>query len=137
MIVHNGYAMPRGGVRKHIDRIIIVMIVRSTDTYLAPRVGMLATVRNRRGLIRAVEPCDSTSEGRLHLVTIEYLDTEGPHEDTLIWEREVAPRLLEPTALPDPARGAPMPPAEFDALVRATAGPPSRPTSILMVKIVR
>lgn len=86
----------------------------------APRIGMLATVRNRRGLIKAVEPFDSSVEGRIHLVSIEYLDADGVAEDMLIWEREVATHLLEPTALPDPIRDAPMSPDEFDALVRAT-----------------
>ncbi len=65
----------------------------ATDT--APRTGMLATVRNRRGLIRSVEPFDSSIEGRTHLVSIEYLDTDGAGDDTLIWEREPSTRLLD------------------------------------------
>lgn len=86
---------------------------------MTPRTGMLATVRNRRGLIRPVEPFYSTLEGRVHLVSFEYLDADDSSEVTLIWEREPKARLLEPTALPDPIRDAPMPPAELDALVRA------------------
>ena len=39
-----------------------------------PRPGLLATVRNRRGLVTAVEPFDGGTEGRVHLATIEYLD---------------------------------------------------------------
>ena len=35
---------------------------------------MLATIRNRRGLIATVEPFDSP-EGRLHLVRVEYTDS--------------------------------------------------------------
>ncbi len=84
-----------------------------------PRIGMLATVRNRRGLVSAVEPFDGSSEGRFHLVTVEYLDGDAPQEDHLIWEREVGARLLEPTALPDVSRDAAMAPDDFDALVRA------------------
>lgn len=80
---------------------------------------MLATVRNRRGIISAVEPFDG-NDGRLHLVTVEYTDAESPAEDQLIWEREPFAKLLEATALPDPTRDAPMVPEEFDALVRAT-----------------
>jgi SNF2-related domain len=94
--------------------------VPASGIQTAPRIGMLATVRNRRGLIKAVEPFDSSVEGRIHLVSIEYLDADGVAEDMLIWEREVATHLLEPTALPDPIRDAPMSPDEFDALVRAT-----------------
>jgi hypothetical protein len=51
---------------------------------------MLATVRNRWGLIRAVEPFDSSTDGRIHLVSIEYLDADGAAEDTLIWDRGYA-----------------------------------------------
>jgi len=29
-----------------------------------------------------------------HLVTVEYLDTEGTPEDTVLWEREIAPRRV-------------------------------------------
>ncbi|MDQ1335040.1 MAG: hypothetical protein QG552_1990 [Thermodesulfobacteriota bacterium] len=45
-----------------------------------PRVGMFATVRNRRGIISAVEPFDG-DRGRLHLVHIEYKDDQLPHND--------------------------------------------------------
>lgn len=81
---------------------------------------MLATVRNRRGIVSAVEPFDGGVGGRLHLVTVEYTDAGVPADDQLIWEREPGGRLLEPTALPDPSRDAPMPAEDFDALVRAT-----------------
>ena len=84
-----------------------------------PRVGMIATVRNRRGLIASVEPFD-THDGCLHLVRVEYTDSDGQHEDRLIWEREHNRRLLEPTALPRVGEEGPMPPRELDALVRAT-----------------
>jgi hypothetical protein len=81
---------------------------------------MLATVRNRRGIISAVEPYDGNGSGRLHLVTLEYSDPDGVHEDRVIWELEVGARLLEPTALPDPTRSQPMRHDHFDALVRAS-----------------
>ena len=84
-----------------------------------PRVGMLATLRNRRGIISAVEPFDGSSEGRFHLVTVEYLDAEFPQEEQVIWEREVGARLLEPTALPSIINEDPMLPDDFDVLVRA------------------
>ena len=81
-----------------------------------PRVGMPATARNRRGVIAAVEPFDGDS--RLHLVQLDYLDDQAPAEERLLWELEPGAALLEPAALPDPARP-PMPPSEFDALLRA------------------
>jgi hypothetical protein len=81
---------------------------------------MLATVRNRRALIRTVEPFDGGLDGRVHLVTLEYLDADGVGEDLLVWERELGARVLEPTALPTPEGEDPMAPDEFDALVRAT-----------------
>jgi len=81
---------------------------------------MLATVRNRRGIISSVDSFASDSpEGRLHLVRIEYTDADGAPEDTVLWEREHGCDLLQPNALPrvdtDPA----MEPREFDAVVRA------------------
>ena len=85
-----------------------------------PRPGMLATIRNRRGIISSVDAVsfDSTG-GQLHLTTIEYTDADGVPEDTVLWEREHGRDLLEPNALPlvgsDPA----MEPREFDAIVRA------------------
>ena len=85
-----------------------------------PRIGLLATVRNRRGVITAVEPFDGSTEGRLHLVTVEYTDAESPSDDQLIWEREPNTRLLEPSALPEISGLEPMLNDEFDALVRAT-----------------
>jgi superfamily II DNA or RNA helicase len=79
---------------------------------------MFAIVRNRRGVIAAVEPADEARLGRLHLVHVEYKDDQLPHEERLLWELEPRGRLLEPNALPDPASD-PMPAADFDALVRA------------------
>ena len=97
------------------------MTTQPTDNAI-PRVGMLATVRNRRGVVAAVEPFDDEKTGRLHLVHLRYTDDHAPAEERLLWEREpIAGRhLLEPNALPDPAHaGGPMPADDFDALVRA------------------
>jgi superfamily II DNA or RNA helicase len=92
----------------------------NTNSTTSPRVGMLATVRNRRALIASVEPFDGTTEGRIHLVRLEYTDSDGNLEDSIIWERELNATLLEPTALPQVATDPPMPEADFDALQRAT-----------------
>lgn len=80
---------------------------------------MIATVRNRRGVIASVEPYDTPAEGRLHLVRVEYTDHDGAPDDVLLWERERNATLLEPTALPRVGEEPPMPAADFDALVRA------------------
>ena len=87
-------------------------------TYDVPRAGMLATVRNRSGVVAAVEPFDGDT-GRLHLVHIEYKDSRSPTEERLLWELEPGRNLLEPTALPDATSADAMPPEDFDALLRA------------------
>lgn len=85
-----------------------------------PRAGMLAAVRNRQGVVAAVEPFDGP-DGRLHLVHLEYTDGRPPSAERLLWEVESkrGRRLLEPTALPDPDSKA-MRPDEFDAMLRST-----------------
>jgi len=86
-----------------------------------PRVGMLATVRNRRGVISAVEPFAAAQNAQvLHMVTIEFSDSDGDAEETLLWERERQPVVLEPNALPRVDVDAPMRMREFLALQRAT-----------------
>jgi hypothetical protein len=84
-----------------------------------PRVGAVANVRNRRGIITAVDEFDSAPEGRFHLVTVEYTDSDGVIEDQLIWEREPGAEVVPPSALPKVSDTAPMFPHEFDAMVRA------------------
>lgn len=86
-----------------------------------PRVGMLATVRNRRGVISAVESIsEGKSSAQLHLVTVEFSDAEGDAQESLLWERERSPVVLEPSALPRVDVEAPMVLDEFMALQRAT-----------------
>ena len=89
------------------------------QTIAVPRAGMLATVRNRRGVVAAVEPFDGET-GRLHLVHLEYKDERAPAEERILWEIEPDRHLLEPNALPTPAHdGGAMPAEDFDALLRA------------------
>ena len=83
-----------------------------------PRAGMLATVRNQRGVVAAVEPFDG-ERGRLHLVHLEYKDAHAPAEECLLWEIEPRRHLLEPNALPGHALAGAMPVDDFDALLRA------------------
>lgn len=79
---------------------------------------MLAVVRRRRGIISEVRDFDSGAQGRLHLVRMEYKDDARPAGEELIWELEPSKKLLEPTEIPS-AESPPMPPDDFDALVRA------------------
>ena len=88
------------------------------STATVPRAGMLATVRNRSGVVAAVEPFDGET-GRLHLVHVEYKDSRSPVEERLLWELEPHCEVLEPTALPDAGSTDAMAPGDFDALVRA------------------
>ena len=83
-----------------------------------PRAGMLATVRNRRGVIAAVEPFDGET-GRLHLVHLEYQDDAAPSQERLLWELEPRHDVDEPLALPRPDGDNAMRPQEFNALLRA------------------
>ena len=55
---------------------------------------MMATVRNRRAVITAVEPFSGKDRVQIHLVRVEYTDLEGVPEDSLIWEREPGASLL-------------------------------------------
>jgi len=79
---------------------------------------MVATVRNRRGIIASVRPYGA-DRGQLHLVRLEYKDDQYPLDEELLWELEPRKQLLEPTELPQVHRGDPMPAEDFDALVRA------------------
>ena len=82
-----------------------------------PRAGLLAHVRNRHGVIVAATPFDGES-GRLHLVDVDYKDARQPASERLLWELEPVREVVAPTALPD-AAARPMPPGDFDALLRA------------------
>lgn len=95
-------------------------LTQQAHNSVPPMVGMMAAVRNRRGVVSAVAPFGGEAEARLHLVTVEYTDPDGPPVDVLVWEREPGASLLEPTALPDVFGQPPMLPEELDGLVRAT-----------------
>ena len=63
-----------------------------------PRVGMLARVRNRRGIVASIAPYDDNETGRLHLVQVEYKDHDSPHSE----ERGIKVLQIE---LPDKLAG--------------------------------
>jgi len=83
-----------------------------------PREGMVATVRNRRGVITQVAPFPGKAQ-TLHLVTVDYADLELPTSESLLWEREAGATLSPPKALPDVESRPAMLPILFDAVVRA------------------
>jgi superfamily II DNA or RNA helicase len=80
---------------------------------------MLATLRNRRGIVSGVEPFDGP-DGVTNLVSVEYVDTDGQPEDQVVWENEPGARVVPPAALPNVNVDAPMALREFNAMVRAT-----------------
>jgi SNF2 family DNA or RNA helicase len=85
-----------------------------------PRIGMLARIRNRFGLIKSVTPNDSRSaEGIFHSVNIDYFDSETPSEETVIWERETNLHLSEPKSFPKVTDTNPMPLDLFRSLMHA------------------
>ena len=100
-----------------IDNHWLTTMTTTTPSQI-PRVGMFATVRNRRGVVAAVEPFDGDG-GRLHLIHIDYKDDQLPREEQLLWELESRGNLLEPTALPNTANSDPMQGNDFDALLRS------------------
>src|SRR6266542_3632931 len=81
---------------------------------------MLAVVRNRCGVISKVEPSAPSADGLLHLVTVDFSDSDGGREETLVWEREPSARIIEATGLPRVGDTPCMPPAQFVAMVRAS-----------------
>ena len=87
--------------------------------YNFPQIGMLATVRNRRGIVTSIDSSQTTSGGRIHLINLEYTDSSNPKEDSLIWEQEPNANLLEPIALPRITDEPPMSSEDFDALQKA------------------
>jgi hypothetical protein len=54
---------------------------------------MLATVRNRRGVISGVQPFDGP-DGRRYFVDVEYNDGATSLEQSLLWEREPYAKVL-------------------------------------------
>jgi superfamily II DNA or RNA helicase len=80
---------------------------------------MLVTVRNRRGIISAVEDFSTQSGEVSQLVHIEYMDSDGPAEDAVLWEREPVATLVEPRSLPRVDADAPMQPFDFAAVQHA------------------
>ena len=67
---------------------------------LIPRIGMLAIVRKRRGIITEVYDYAGTDREVLHLVRLDYKDDLTPEKEDFIWELEASKTLLNPNELP-------------------------------------
>ena len=69
---------------------------------MIPVAGQMVVVRNRPGVVRDVVAYGGNgSGGALHLVELEYIDGwEHPALESVLWEREVAPRIVSRLALP-------------------------------------
>lgn len=92
-------------------------MTRAADAPRVPRVGMVATARNRRAVIAGIDETVGRDK-RLRLVHLDYLDHHSPPSERLVWEIEPGARLHEPNDVPN-GEAPPMPPADFDALLRA------------------
>src|ERR1017187_4133673 len=88
---------------------------------LAPEVGQAVRIRNRLGVVRAVDPYDGQGQqGRLNLVTVEYLDDCAfPESDQILWEAELSAKVLGATSLPSVDASRPDDPASWQAFINA------------------
>jgi superfamily II DNA or RNA helicase len=80
----------------------------------------MAIVRNRHGIITGVTPYQSKNGPVMHLVDVDYADSEGVSSDQILWEIESNCEAISPRQMPHPKPGQkPMLAREFDALVRS------------------
>lgn len=85
-----------------------------------PEVGQAVRVRNRLATVRAVEPYDIRTQGRLNIVEIEYLDDfRYPEAEQLLWEVESTAMVLGKTSLPRVDENRPDDPKVLQAFVNA------------------
>ncbi len=85
-----------------------------------PEVGQAVRVRNRLATVRAVEPYDTRTQGRLNIVEIEYLDDiRYPEAEQLLWEVESTAMVLGKTSLPRMDEHRPDDPGVLQAFVNA------------------
>lgn len=86
---------------------------------LIPREGMLATVRNRRALITAVDESLPARGEITRVVRVDYMDTDAPAQDDLLWDMEPGAEIVPPRQLPPIDATPPMQARDFDALTHA------------------
>ena len=94
------------------------MEATQTDVPKAPEVGQAVRVRNRLATVRAVEPYDTRTEGRLNIVDVECLDDfRYPESEQLFWEVESTATVLGKTSLPRVDEHRPDNPAVLQAFI--------------------
>lgn len=93
----------------------------SSHGHALPRPGQLAVIRNRPALIRDVSSsAEQPTERQSHLVRVEYIDGwQYPEIETVVWEREVNPRILSTLSLPSVDQLPPDHPHCLDAFTHA------------------
>jgi len=85
-----------------------------------PEVGQAVRVRNRLATVRAVEPYDTRTQGRLNIVEVEYLDDfRYPEAEQLLWEVESTAMVLGKTSLPRVDENRPDTPGILQAFINA------------------
>ena len=86
-----------------------------------PEVGQAAKIRNRLGVIRAVQAYDTrSSQGQLHLVEVEYFDDyKYPEIDQVLWELEKTAEIIGATSLPRLAEDRPDNPQVLKAFINS------------------
>lgn len=91
-----------------------------TTKAAVPEVGQAVRVRNRLATVRAVEPYDARTQGRLHIIDVEYLDDyRYPEAEQLLWEVEATAEPLGKTSLPAVDANWPDNPQALQAFVNA------------------
>ena len=93
---------------------------KQSDVPKAPEVGQAVRVRNRLATVRAVDPYDTRTEGRLNIVDVEYLDDfRYPESEQLLWEVESTAIVLGKTSLPRVDENRPDSPVVLQAFINA------------------
>lgn len=85
---------------------------------IIPRIGMLAIVRKRRGIITEVHDYAGKDSEVLHLVRLDYKDDLSPEKEDFIWEIEASKTLLNPNELPQ-FNSSPMYSDDYFSLLRS------------------
>src|SRR5271157_4047459 len=91
-----------------------------SDEY--PESGQMVLVRQRPALVREVfQKSDPETSIVNHLIDVEYIDGWNfPKEDHIIWEREINPKILSKSDLPDiNPISQPDQPQRFDAFLNS------------------
>ncbi len=87
------------------------------ETLGIPEVGQAVRVRGRLATVFSVAPYDGR-QGRLHLVTVEYLDdSRHPESDEILWEIESSAEVLGATSLPRIDQHRPDSPSALQAFI--------------------